>query len=341
MDTGLRFRQNELSSIDTALLMYGVLFCRDYFSEDDPAEAEIRRLADELYRRVEWNWMQPRAPLIAMAWTPEGGFGNADYTGFNEAMFLYVIGLGSPTHPVTPNAWDAFTASYEWGEFYGQSYYQFGPLFGYQYAHVWIDPRGLADASLRVRGLDCFTHARRATLANRAYCAANPGQFRGYDRDVWGLTACDGPARVERRVNDRKVAFLTYSARGASHRYVNDDGTLAPTAAGGSLPFAPEICLTTLKTMVKRYGKQVYGPHGFVDAFNPTYRFPEVAVERGTVDEELGWFDVDRLGIDQGPIVAMIENYRSELVWKVMRQNPYVRQGLLKAGFRAPWLQEP
>ena len=137
-----------------------------------------------------------------------------------------------------------------------------------------------------------------------------------------------------------QVAFQTYSARGASLRYINDDGTLAPTAAGGSLPFAPEICLTALKTMAARYGDRVYGPHGFVDAFNPTFRFSETPVERGTVDAEFGWFDVDRLGIDQGPIVVMIENYRSGLVWDVMRKSPYLRQGLRKAGFQAPWLSK-
>ena len=167
MDTGFRFRQNELSSIDTALLMYGVLFCREYFSGDDPGEAEVRALADQLYRRVQWDWIQPRKPLIGMAWTPERGFGPADYEGFDEAMFLYVIALGSPTHPVADDSWEAFTASYEWGEFYDQQYFQFSPLFGYQYTHVWIDPRGLTDAPLRARGLDCFTHARRAVLANR------------------------------------------------------------------------------------------------------------------------------------------------------------------------------
>jgi hypothetical protein len=203
---------------------------------------------------------------------------------------------------------------------------------------VWIDPRNLADARLRTRGIDCLENACRAVLANRAYCVANPGRFRGYDSDVWGLTACDGPARYDAELDGRQIAFQTYWARGASLREQNDDGTLAPTAAGGSIPFAPDVCLNALKAMAKRYGDRLYTRHGFVDAFNPTFRFQEVPVERGSVDPDLGWFDVDHLGIDQGPILAMIENYRSGLVWRLMRQSPYLHEGLRKAGFQAPWL---
>jgi hypothetical protein len=193
---------------------------------------------------------------------------------------------------------------------------------------------------MREQGIDCYTNAQRAVLAHRAYGIANPRKFRDYGANIWGLTACDGPARLDREVNGRTVAFQTYWARGVSRHESNDDGTIAPTAVGGSVAFAPEVCLAALKSMADRYGEPLYGRHGFVDAFNPTFRFQDVDVERGSVDPELGWFDVDHLGIDQGPIVAMIENYRSGLVWRVMKKSPYLKAGLLKAGFQAPWLTE-
>lgn len=338
MDTGTRFRTNELSSIDTALLMMGVLFSKEYFDGDDPVEVEIRKLAEELYRRVRWDWFQVHSSLMTMAWTPEQGFGRAEYQGFNEAMFLYILALGSPTHPIRQDAWEAYTRSYRWGEFHGQSYVQFSPLFGYQYTHVWVDPRGLQDAYLREKGIDCHENGRRATYAHRAYCQANPMGFRDYSDTIWGLTACDGPAETRQEVNGNEVQFHRYWARGASLQYIGDDGTIAPTAAGGSIPFAPEITIPALKAIRDRYGERVYNRYGFVDAFNPTFRFPGIEVEHGHVDPEWGWFDAEQLGIDQGPILLMLENHQTGLVWETMKRNPHVRKGLERAGFTAPWL---
>lgn len=345
LGSGHRYRTCELSSIDTALLVLGALFCQQYFQADTAAEAEIRRLAETLYRRVEWDWMlapssPAEGPLLRMAWRPEAGFSKATYQGLDEAMFLYVLAIGSPTHPAPPETWNAFTRTYQWGTFHGQDYAQFTPLFGYQYAHVWIDPRGLQDPYLRDRGIDCFEQARRATYANRAYCAANPGGFRDYSGQIWGLTACDGPANVTHDVAGRPVRFRTYYARGASLRSVRDDGTLAPTAAGGSVPFAPEITIPTLAAMRARYGDLVYNQYGFIDAFNPTYRPEFGPVPRGRVDAQHGWFATSQLGIDQGPILLMIENHRSGLIWRVMRENPHLRRGLLRAGFTADWLRD-
>jgi hypothetical protein len=331
--TGERHGTTDLSSIDTALLMLGVLFCREYFDGSDADETEIRTLADALYRRVEWNWMQPRAPLISMAWKPGRGFGGHDYRGMNEAMFLYILGLGSPTHGISPDAWTGFTQSYVWGSFHGREYVQFGPLFGCHYSHVWIDPRGLRDDYMRGKGIDLFENARRATYSNRDYCIANPGGFRDYGEDIWGLTACDGPASLTRTINGAPVRFRTYSARGASLLRVEDDGTIAPTAAAGSLPFAPEIVIPALQAMRARYGELVFTHHGFVDAFNPTYQARFGPVQRGVVDAKHGWFDDNHLGIDQGPILLMIENYRTGFVWKVMQRNPYLARGLALAGF--------
>ncbi|MEQ8846565.1 glucoamylase family protein [Botrimarina sp.] len=338
-ESGLRWRRCELSSIDTALLMMGVLACGEYFDADDPREAEIRRLADTLYRRVEWDWMQPRAPLVAMGWKPEeGGFGRADYKGYNEAMFLYVLALGSPTHPVEPAAWDAYTSTYDWAEFYGQEHVNFAPLFGHQYTACWVDPRGLQDGYLRARGIDYFENSRRATLAQRAYAIANPAGWRGYGEDFWGLTACDGPANTELEINGEPRRFHSYWARGASAERVHDDGTVAPTAAGGSIPFAPDETLAALAAMRDRYGDRLYAQYGFRDAINPTFRDGGVKLSHGVVDPQTGWVADDYLGIDQGPILLMAENHRSGLVWELMKKSPAIRRGLTRAGFTAPWL---
>jgi len=338
METGQRFEKVELSSIDTALFLSGALFCREYFDGAHPDEAAIRDTADALYRRVEWDWMRPRPPRIAMAWTPEEGFGVSDWWGYDEGMILHVLALGSPTHPVGPEVWDAFTSSYVWAENHGQAYVQFAPLFGFQFSHVWIDFRGIQDAYMRARGIDYFENSRRATYAHRAYAAANPGGFAGYGADVWGLTACDGPADVTLDVGGRRVRFLTYGARGTSTTWTNDDGTIAPTAAAGSIPFAPEIAIPALRAMKERWGAHLWGTYGPLDAFNPTFTFTDVPVHHGRVVPGVGWFDTDWLGIDQGPIVAMIENHRSGLVWSAMRKSPYVAAGLRRAGFEGGWL---
>lgn len=347
MASGERFKQVELSTVDTALLLAGVLFDQSYFDRDDPAEAEIRRLADDLYRRAEWSWVQPRPPRVGMGWYSESGglhaesgFHDYDWQGYNEAMIVYVLALGSPTFPVDPDAWTAWTSTYRWGELYGEEFVQFAPLFGHQYSHVWIDFRGIRDDAIGRHGIDYFENSRRATYAQRAYAVANPQGWRGYGENVWGLTACDGPADVTLPVGGVPRAFHTYTARGVAAGDVRDDGTIAPTAALASLPFAPEIVLPALAAMKDRYGDRLYSTYGFRDAFNPSFTFPGVAVERGEVDPELGWVDVDYLGIDQGPILAMIENHRSGLVWATMRKNPYVVAGLRRAGFTGGWLDE-
>jgi hypothetical protein len=215
----------------------------------------------------------------------------------------------------------------------------FSPLFGYQYSHVWIDFRGIRDRAMREKGIDYFENSRRATYAHRAYAAANPGGWAGYGPDVWGLTACDGPMDATVTLGGRSRTFHTYWPRGASLQHVNDDGTLAPTAAAGSIPFAPEIAIPALEEMQRRWGQWIFNRYGFVDAFNPTLSDAGVAVPYGRIVAGVGWIDGDQLGIDQGPIVAMIENYRSELVWKTLRKNPYIVQGLRRAGFTGGWLE--
>ena len=272
-----------------------------------------------------------------MGWTPEDGFHSMNWRGYDESMILLVLALGSPTHPVSPVAWEEFTRTYRWGTYRGQTHVNFSPLFGHQYSHVWVDFRGIHDAYMRAKGIDYFENSRRATYSQRAYATANPGAFAGYGPEVWGLTACDGPLDGTVTAGGRAREFHTYEARGASFTRVSDDGTIAPTAAAGSIAFAPEVVIPTLVAMRSDWGEPLFGRYGFVDALNPTLDVP-AALHHGRVVPGIGWFDTDYLGIDQGPILAMIENHRSGLVWNTMRRNPHIVRGLRRAGFTGGWL---
>jgi hypothetical protein len=339
MNTGLRFQQVELSTIDTALLLGGILVCREYFTGSDSVETAIRALADSIYARVDWTWASPNAPLVSMGWHPESGFIPSDWRGFDEAMLLYVLALGSPTHPIDSTAWNQWASTYQWATFYGEPHVNFAPLFGHQYSQLFIDFRGIQDAYMRGRGIDYFENSRRATLAQRAYATDNPSKFRDYGANIWGLTASDGPLDTTMVVDGVTRQFHTYNARGAAANDIRDDGTIAPTAAGGSIAFAPEIVVPALEAMRTKYGDPLFGQYGFLDAFNPTYYNASVRVQQGHVVNGIGWFDTDYLGIDQGPIIGMIENYRTGLIWRLMRQSPYIKRGLQRAGFTGGWLQ--
>jgi hypothetical protein len=332
MNRGLRAWKSELSSVDTALLLAGIVYAREYFAGSQPDERTIRELANRIYERVDWHWMtgtadsrghsgaaaspgkgearvgsQDERNSLSMGWRPETGFIERRWIGYNEAMILYLLGLGAPNAPLPPVSWRAWTQGYEWKTSHGQSFVHFAPLFGHQYSHCWIDFRRIADEYMRGKGIDYFENSRRATLAQRAYCIANPGNFKGYGEWVWGLTACDGPGFGK---------FHAYSARGAPP-VENDDGTIAPTAAGGSVPFAPEICIPTLRQFYQRHGAKIWTRYGFCDAFNLT----------------ADWWDPEVLGIDQGPILLMIENHRTGRVWRTFMKAPEIRRGLKSAGF--------
>ena len=336
LQTGSRYQTVELSTIDTALLLAGALACQSYFTGADSVETAIRAYADSLYLGADWGWASVRPPAVAMGWTPEGAFLCSDWIGYDEAMILYILALGSPTHPADSTAWSAWTSGYRWGTFEGQSYVQFGPLFGYEYSHVWVDFSGIADAYMRARGIDYFENSRRATYAQRAYAVANPSHWAGYGAALWGLTASDGPGDLTATVGGQTRQFHGYWARGASGVSTQDDGTIAPTAAASAAPFAPEIALPALAAMRRAYGDHLFGTYGFFDALNPS--LTSGAVTQGHVDPTLGWFDTDYLGIDQGALLAMIENCRSGLIWRIMRSNPYIVRGLQRAGFAGGWL---
>jgi hypothetical protein len=338
MKTGTRFETVELSTIDTTLLLAGALFCQSYFNRAYPEEEEIRNLAETLYRRADWQWARPEPPQVSMGWHPEKGFIEHEWAGLNEAMILYVLALGSPTHPIDPADWEAWTSTYRWGSFYGQEHVNFAPLFGHQYSHIWIDFRGIQDAYMRGKGIDYFENSRRATLSQRAYAIDNPNRFRGYGENVWGLTACDGPVDGDLQIDGRNVRFMTYAARGAALGEIRDDGTIAPTAAISSIVFAPEVAIPAMEEMHRRWGEHLVSKYGFLDSFNPSLTVA-MRTQHGKVVSGVGWFDGDYLGIDQGPIVAMIENHRSGLVWETMRKNPHIVRGLKRAGFTGGWLE--
>jgi hypothetical protein len=338
MKTGERFETVELSTVDTALFLAGALFCQSYFDRDNPEEKEIRAIADELYRRAEWDWAVFRDPFVCMAWTPEHGFGTHDWRGMDEAMIVYVLALGSPTHPVKPEAWSAWTESYQWKPYYGREHVNFAPLFGHQYSHMFVDFRGIRDEYMRAKGIDYFENARRATLSQRDYAIDNPMKWEGYGENLWGLSACDGPVDADLDYKGTTRRFFTYAARGAAATEVRDDGTIAPTAAASSIAFAPEVAIPAIEVMTTTWGSLVYGKYGLIDAFNPSFKY-SIPVHHGHVDPAMGWVDHDYLGIDQGPIVIMIENHRSGLVWNTLRKNPNIERGLRRAGFTGGWLE--
>lgn len=342
MESGHRFRNVELSSVDTTILLMGMLFAAQYYDRADPAEAEIRKLAQDIYARADWNFFRAdgRGP-ISMGWHPETGLIARNWDGYNEGMFVYVLALGAPVHAVPADSWEQWTRPYPafWRGEGATRHLAFAPMFGHQYSHTWIDFRGIRDAPMREAGFDYFENSRRATFANRAYCAANPMGWDGYSRDIWGLTACDGPGNFELEFKGQKRTFYGYAARGPlGQPDERDDGTIAPTAALGSLPFAPEIVIPCAEALIREHGDRLYSKYGFLDSFNPSFKFQGLRVEGGAADPVRGWYDTDYIGIDQGPILAMAANYRDDFVWKRMRQSPTIRLGLERAGFTGGWL---
>ncbi len=328
MRSGRRAWQCELSTVDTAFLIAGALTAGVFFDAQDADETEIRTLADALYRRVDWPWAQDQGATLTHGWTPENGFLKFRWQGYDEAMLLYMLGLGSPTHPLAPESYAAWTATFRWESCYGYEYLYSGPLFTHQLSHVWIDFRGIQDAFMRGKGIDYFENSRRATHVQREYAIDNPLKFSGYAAHCWGLTASEGPGPCTLRVRNSDRTFFDYVGRGVP--YGPDDGTLAPWAVAASLPFVPEIVLPALDYCTHQIKLTENNPYGFKASFNPT--FP-VETSNGK-----GWVSPWHFGLNQGPIVLMIENHRTGLPWKSMRECPYIAGGLRRAGFEGGWL---
>lgn len=328
MDSGRRAWKSELSTIDTTFLIAGMLACAAYFDLDTPEEREIRETAEWLYRRVDWDWARNGSTAVTHGWKPETGFLRFHWTGYNEALLLYALGLGSPTHPLPPESYAEWLRTYQWKKLYGREFVYGGPLFVHQLSHVWVDFRGIRDAYMRERGIDYFENSRRATYIQRGYAIRNPRGFKGYGEDIWGITASDGPGPATLCVDGRERRFLDYRARGIP--WGPDDGTIAPWVAIASLPFVPEIVLPAIQAFHQRY-PEMESVYGFKCSFNPTYD----ASGRGG-----GWISKGYYGLDQGPIVMMIENYLTGWFWELMKRCGPVTDGLRRAGFTGGWLAE-
>jgi len=328
MKTGRRVWQSELSTVDTGFLLAGALAAGVYFSGNTDAENEIRRLADNLYRRADWQWAQNDGETITHGWKPESGFLKYRWEGYDEAMLMYILGLGSPTHALPESCYPAWASTYRWEHSYGYEYLYAGPLFTHQLSHIWIDFRGIQDSFMRLQGIDYFENSRRATYVQQQYAMDNPLKFAGYGVDCWGITASDGPGPTTIKVNGVERQFFNYLGRGVP--YGPDDGTIAPWAVVASLPFAPEIVLPTLDYCINQIKLTESNSYGFKATFNPTY--PEKSRNSN------GWVSPWHYGINQGPVILMIENYRTGLLWQLMRECPYIVSGLQRAGFNGGWL---
>jgi hypothetical protein len=300
--TGERAWRCELSSIDTALLMAGVLTVRQHYRG-----TEVERLATELYGRVDWPWMLAGGETLSMGWKPEGApegrFLAARWDRFSEHPALYLLALGSRTHPLPPEAWRAWKREPA-VTYAGRTFLQHPPLFVHQFPHAWFDFRGRRDFDDR----DFWKNSVDATLAHRQFCIdlgkGGDARFAHYGESLWGITSSD--------------SAKGYVGWGGPPATGNLDGTVVPCAAAGSLPFAPDECLQALRHMRRTYGDRTWKRYGFVDAFNPA----------------TGWVGPDVIGIDAGITLLMAENYRTGWVWECFGGNEEVRRAFERAGFR-------
>ncbi|WP_435010110.1 glucoamylase family protein [Tundrisphaera lichenicola] len=326
MKTGRRVWDCELSTIDTAFLIAGILTAATYFDRDDPVESDLRQIADGLYRRVDWEWAANGEASITHGWRPETGFIPYRYQGYDEGLLLYILALGSPTHPLGAEGYQAWCSTFQWKSIHDIEYLYSGPLFTHQLSHLFLDLRGIQDRFMREHEIDYFENSRRATYVHRDYAIRNPHEFENYSEVCWGFTASDGPGWMTRSIKGVDRTFYDYIARGAP--FGPDDGTVSPWVVVASIPFAPEIVLPTIQHF-NSLDLGMTDSYGFKTSFNPTY-----SVE----GSNCGWVSPWYFGIDQGPLVLMIENYRTGLLWSITKNCPYLVNGLRKAGFQGGWL---
>jgi hypothetical protein len=329
METGERVWDCELSTVDTTFFIAGALSCANYFTGHTDDEKEISRLADELYKRIDWQWALNGTKTICLGWKPGSGFlpyyWDRDYS---EALLMYTLALGSPTFPIGAEGYKQWTDTFQCQTLYNIDHLYSGPLFIHQLSHIWIDFRGIQDDFNRRVGIDYFENSKRATYVQQAYAIENKPGFAHYGKYCWGFTASDGPGVESAIVNGKLYVFYDYIARGAP--FGPDDGTVSPWAVVASLPFAPEIVLDTIRHAIERLNLKKHSWYGFDASFNPSYPVKE--------RNPNGWVSPWKFGLNQGPIILMIENYESGLLWEVMKRCPYIKTGLRKAGFRNGWL---
>lgn len=326
MQSGQRAWECELSTIDTTILLAGILTVAAYFDQEGSGEREIRELANELYQRADWQWALDNQTTVIHGWKPESGFLPYFWQGYDEALMLYVLGLGSALHPLPRESYAAWTSTFRWEKYYGIEYLHASPLFIHQFSHIWLDFRGLKDAYTRSKGIDYFENSRRATYIQQNHGLQNPGNFQGYGENGWGITASEGPGDTVQPVRQGECEFFGYLARGVPGP---DDGTLSPWVVISSLPFAPEIVLPGIQYYQATY-PQLMGKYGFMCSLNPTFRDGEKYPD--------GWFSNNFYGLNEGPIILMIENFRSELIWKLSQRCTPIVAGLRRAGFSGGWL---
>ena len=290
VDTGGSYGGVEVSSIDTSLLLCGVLTARAHFH----ADAEIQKYATALYERVDWPWMLNGGEAFAMGWR-QGAFLQGRWSHYCELMMMYLLAMGSPTHPVGAECWDAFTRpkmKFEQYEYISAA----DPLFVHQYSHAYYDFRNKRDSYA-----DYFQNSVTATKAHKEWCLS---LGKPYEDGYWGVSASDSQHG--------------YTAWGGPPMQGEVDGSVVPYAAAGSLPFVPDDCLRVLRSLKDKYGARAYGRYGFCDAFHP----------------DANWYDADVLGIDLGISVLMAENLRTGFVWETFGRNPEVAVAMAKAKFR-------
>ena len=345
MQNGQRFGTSELSTVDTALLLGGVLLAQMYFDRDTRAEKRDPRAGGaDLSAASIGTGRRTGRPIISHGWRPETGL---------PALRLARLQRGDAgLHPGARLA----DAPGRAGGVEGVDCRRTRARGASSAARSSCRSARCSVTSTRTCGSTSAASrtsscARRASTTSRTAGAPrtrtastrsqNPMRWRGYDSEIWGLSACDGPADTVQIFNSEERGFFTYAARGTAATHVLDDGTIAPTAAVGSIAFAPEIVIPTIRAFRARFGEHLYQKYGFLDAVNPSFTFTDVPLRHGRIVENIGWVANDYLGIDQGPIVAMIENYRSGLIWKIMQRNPHIRRGLERAGFTGGWLAQP
>ena len=331
MKMGERAWQSELSTIDTAIFIAGALTAATYFNRDSKEENEIRQLAESLYVRIDWQWALNGRTEICHGWKPESGF--LDYywdQGYSEAIILYVLALGSPTYAIKQSGYNNWISTFKWVNIDGFEYIQAGPLFIHQMSHLWLDFRGIQDDLNRKYNIDYFENSRRATCIQQQYAIRNPLKFEHYNENNWGFTASDGPGPAIIKIAGVEKIFYDYIARGVP--FGPDDGTISPWAVVASLPFAPEIVVSTIRHAVERLKERNAAEDGFDASFNPIFQIPENGIK--------GWVSPWKFGLNEGPIIIMIENFQTQLVWNIIKKCIYIRNGLRLAGFRGGWLDK-
>ncbi|MEO9091068.1 MAG: glucoamylase family protein [Rhodanobacter sp.] len=328
MQTGKRANGCELSTIDTAMLLGGVLVAGEYFDGKGAAEKEIRSLGKALLERVDWAWtLDKDAGEVNQSWTPADGFRKADWAGYTEALLMYVLGVASTSHPLPPKVFQHVAEGYQWHHNAGMDWVHATPLFIHLFPQAWLDLRGLRDGFVNQHaGIDYPENTRRAIAVQRDYAQLNPFNYVGYGNDIWGLSACAGPHGTQKKRNGHKQKFLGYAARGVTAG--PDDGTLVPWAAAACMAHAPESALAGVRAMLETYPRALRNGQ-FVGAINPS--LPGDGAE--------GWIAPACFGIDQGLVVMMIENARTGLVWELTRNSAVIKRGLKKLGFGGGWLK--